>query len=96
MDCVKALVGAGANARIWARDTRDPLTYLLEFHGDERYEIFKFLWDYTLRTGDKVEPGKLTLLHKAVLNNKAIVNLKCVNHMLLNEVDMSARDGDGR
>ncbi|XP_066912101.1 uncharacterized protein [Clytia hemisphaerica] len=96
LDCVKALVGAGANARIWSRDSRDPLTYLLEFHGDERFEIFKFLWDYTLRTGDKVEAGKLTLLHKAVLNNKDIVNLKCVNHMLLNEVDMSARDGDGR
>ena len=50
IECVKALIKAGADTRIQAQDSRDALAYLLHFYGDERYEIFKLLWDVSPRT----------------------------------------------
>eukprot|EP00111_Clytia_hemisphaerica_P013943 TCONS_00041044-protein len=56
IECVKALVKAGANTRIKAQDSRDPLTYLLHFYGDERFEMFKLLWDVSPRINVSYTP----------------------------------------
>ena len=45
LDCVKALLRAGADTSIKANDSRDVLSHLLHFYGDERLEMFKLLWN---------------------------------------------------
>ncbi|XP_066936798.1 uncharacterized protein [Clytia hemisphaerica] len=96
LECVKALIKAGADTRIKAHDSRDALTYLLHFHGDERFEMFKLLWDVSPRTNDESRLGEMTILHMALMSDKHIVLLKCIDYMLCQGIDVNAREGNGR
>ena len=80
-----------------ARDSRDILTFLLHFYGDERFELFEYLWD-SLPKGAKVaEEGKLTYLHRAMLADKAIIVLKCADHIICdNQTNLNAKEGQAR
>jgi len=96
MECAEHLINSGANSLIPARDSRDPLTYTLNFYGDERFEIFCFLYHHGNYQDEKLETGKLTLLHKALLTDKEIVVLRCTNYMLQCGQDINAKEADGR
>jgi len=96
IECVKALIKAGANTRIKAQDSRDALTHLLHFYGDERFEMFKLLWDVSPRTNAESRLGEMSFLHMALMNNKHIVVLKCIDYVLHQGLDVNAREGNGR
>jgi len=96
IESVEHLMNSGANSLIPARDSRDPLTYTLNFYGDERFEMFCFLYHHGGYQDEKLETGKLTLLHKAILTEKEIVVLRCTNYMLQCGQDINAKEADGR
>ncbi|XP_066923179.1 uncharacterized protein [Clytia hemisphaerica] len=96
IECVKALIKAGADTRIKAQDSRDALIHLLHFYGDERFEMFKLLWDVSPRTYDNNKLGEMNILHKSLMSDKNIVLLKCIDYMLNQGCDVDAREGNGR
>ena len=96
IECAEHLINSGANSLIPARDSRDPLTYTLNYYGDERFEMFCFLFHHGGYQDEKLESGKLTLLHKAVLTDREIVVLRCTNYMLQYGQDINAKEADGR
>ena len=96
LKCAHLLIRSGANVKLQARDSRDPLTAILHFYGDERFQLFKYLHKYGDYKNDEIEPYFLTLLHKAVAGERDIVNLKCVNHLIENGEDINAKDGKSR
>ena len=95
-ECVKALLNAGANPRIAARDSRDPLTAIMHLHGDESFKMFKFLYKKGRYYEDDIESYSLTLLHKAMAAGKETVNLKIVNFLIEDGHDMHALEGKSR
>ncbi|XP_066927409.1 uncharacterized protein [Clytia hemisphaerica] len=95
LEIVKLLVEAGADSRIAACDDRDPLGYLLAYHGDERFELFKYLWKVSPRSDDDIEAEGISLIHRAILTDPSVTVLKCVNHMLSNGLHVDARLPDG-
>ena len=94
--CVRMLANAGANVKIPARDSRDTLTAILHLYGDERLQMFKYLYKHGDYKDVEIEPYLLTLLHKAVAGERDIVNLKCVNYLIENGEDINAKDGKSR
>ena len=97
MDCVKALLDAGANPRIPACDSRDALTTIMHCYGDERLEMFKYLYRNGGYSDDEIKPYNLTLLHKAVAADVETINLKIVNYLIDYECeDINAMDGKSR
>jgi len=78
------LILAGADSRIAARDSRDPLMYTVHFWGDEHFEMFKFLYDFGEYHEQKAEPHQMSLLHKTVMTDNDIVVTKCLQYMIQN------------
>ena len=81
-----------------AYDTRDPITYSLTTHGDERFEMFKLLYQRGDYCNECMEGGRVTLLHKAMaLCEAGVAVLKCVHYMLVyGRQDVNAQEADGR
>ena len=96
LECVEALLIAGADPRIMAFDYRDPLTSILHCYGDERIEIFKCLYEMGDYRKDRVDPYFVTLLHKAFAANKKCINLKIVKFLIENGEDIHAKEGKSR
>ncbi|XP_066916677.1 uncharacterized protein [Clytia hemisphaerica] len=97
-DCVETLIALGANVLIPAYDTRDPITYSLTTHGDERFDMFKLLYQRGDYGNEGVAEGRVTLLHKAMaLCEDGVAVLKCVHYMLAHgKQDVDAKEADGR
>lgn len=97
MNCVKALVESGANVLIPARDSRDAITFLLHFYGDERFDLFEYLWSTLPEGAKKAEEGRMTYIHKAVVADHSLVLLKCLDHMICDEAtDINAKEGEAK
>ena len=96
LQCVKALVEAGARVDIKCRDGRTALEYAIQEYGDENFEIIKYLIKKMSYIKEKGDERMMSYLHQACLVHKNVKVERVIDLLVANGFDVNAVEGNGR